>query len=213
MHHDYDFGRGFQERSALGWQGYRGAVPAKVTMGLLGAGLFWHLVLLVGKLVAPGAFTGPALGAMASLVTLGLYVLTAIAFLIWFYRAYQTVNLAEGTAHSPDQAVWTFLIPVLNLYRPYQIATEIWRKSSPGGADLGHSGLIIAWWAFWVLGRGCPLFMTVTLMPDDQGVLHPMVLAFGFAELALTTTAIAVVRTLDGRIRDRQGQRDAPATF
>ncbi len=213
MHDDYFFGRSPEQRSVSGWQGYRGAIPAKVTIGLLGLGLLWHLVLLVGKLLAPDVFIGPAAGSIAALGTLGFFVLTAIAFLVWFYRAYKTVNVAEGTAHSPDQAVWTFLVPILNLYRPYQIATEIWRKSSPSGEDFGHSGLLIAWWALWVVGRGCPFFMSAQLMPTDDGVLHPMVLAFGLAELALTGTAISVVRTLDARIRERQGLGTRPATF
>lgn len=213
MHHDYDFGRSFEQRRATGWQSYGGAVPAKVTMSLLGVSLLWHLVRLVGTVLAPDLFGGPAAVGIATIVTFGLFVLTAISFLVWFYRAYQTVNLAIGTAHSPDQAVWTFLVPILNLYRPYQIATEIWRKSSPNDEDYGHSGLLIAWWGLWVLGRGCPFFMVAYLPPAGDGVLHPMALAFGLAELALTGAAIAVVRTLDGRIRAHQGDGTAPATF
>ena len=213
MHDDYLFQRSPQERSVSGWQGYRGAVPAKVTMGLLGAGLLWHLVLLVGKLLAPSAFDGVAAAGIATAVTMVFYALTAVAFVVWFYLAYRTVNLAEGTAHSPDQAVWTFFVPILNIFRPYQIATEIWRKSSASGESHGHSGLLIAWWALWVIGRGCPLFVGTSLIRESGSMVSPVVIGLGLAELALSGAAIAVVRTLDGRIRARQGQGTAPATF
>lgn len=213
MHDDYLFQRSPQERSISGWQSYSGAIPAKVTMGLLGAGLLWHLLLLVGRMLAPSFFTGAAVAGIGTSVTLGLFAVTAVAFLVWFYRAYQVVNLAEGSVHSPDQAVWTFIVPILNLFRPYQIATEIWRKSSPTNGEFGHSPLLIAWWALWVVGRGCPFFLTTLVLHDANHGISGMTMGVGLAELALTGTAIAVVRTLDARIRARQGQGTAPATF
>jgi len=213
MHDDYLFARSPEERTSTGWQSYRGAIPAKVTMGLLAAGLLWHLVLLVGKMIAPRLFLGPAAVGVGTTVTLGLFAVTAIAFLVWFYLAYQAVNLAEGSVHSPDQAVWTFIVPILNLFRPYQIATEIWRKSSASGEEWGHSPLLIGWWALWVVGRGCPFFLTTLVLRDPGEALSSVTLGMGLAELALTGTAIGVVRTLDARIRARQGQGSAPATF
>lgn len=213
MHEDYLFRRSPQERALSGWQTYRGALPAKVTMGLLAGGLLWHLILIVGKVLAPTFFSGPEVSVVATMTTLGLYFATAVAFIVWFYRAYQAVNLATGTAHSPDQAAWTFLVPILNLFRPYQIATEIWRKTSPNGRDVGHSPLLIGWWALWLVGRGSPLFVMAMVMGSEHAVLGGTTVFAGLAELALTGSAIAVVRTLDARVRAQQSQGTAPATF
>lgn len=210
MHGDYFF-RSHEERSATGWQGYRGAVPAKLTMGLLGVGLLWHLVLFGGRLLAPMFFSSELAAMLGTYVTLALYVLTAIVFLVWFYRAYMTVNLAVGTVHSPDHSVWTFLVPVLNLFRPYQIATEIWRKAGPGD-EQGHSPLLVAWWALWIVGFACPLFLGASVVANGNA-MSPMALVLGLAELTLTISALMVVRMLDARIRARQAQGTAPATF
>jgi hypothetical protein len=60
----------------------------------------------------------------------GLLV-TAIAFAAWFYRAYKNVSCFAPAAasHPPGAAVYGWIIPFVNLVRPYQIASEIWTAS------------------------------------------------------------------------------------
>ena len=191
------------------WLGYRGELPAKITMGLLAAGLLWHLVLLVASL---GGLTAFAAANASAHVTLGLFVATVIAFLVWFHRAYEIVHVAEGTIHPPSMAVWPWFVPVFNLFRPYQVATEIWRKTGPveGG---GHSPLLMVWWALFCVGRLCPFWASAHMVRGPEDLISPVILVMGLVELALALSAILVVRTLDGRIRARRGDRSAPATF
>jgi hypothetical protein len=215
MHDDYfAVGRARAPQTAgSGWWHYRGAVPAKVTMGLLALHLLFQLVLIGGRLVAPITFAGPAVQGAAGIALLALTVATGIAFVIWFHRAYVAVDLAVGAAHDTSQAAWAFFVPIMNLFRPYQLATEIWRKSHDRASG-GHSALIIAWWGLWVVFGTGPLFISVVGLRSGSRTLgSPLSFGSMLATVALTGCAIAVVRTLDGRIRNHQGAGERPATF
>ena len=199
---------------ATGWATYDGALAARITMGLLGVMLALNLVLMVGKLF--GEREGIFAGNFGVLATFALLGCTAIAFLNWFYRAYRATAEAEGTRYAPGQAVWTFFVPILNLFRPYQIATDIWRRSAPPGPieTHGHSFVILLWWVSWAFGRVCPFWLVgPAIQPGhlSRGI-GPVAIA-GMAEIVSAVAAIAVVRLLDQRIRERQGQKTRPATF
>jgi len=85
--------------------------------------------------------------------------LTSIAFMTWLYRC--RVNLrAFGTRrlrYSRNWAIFGFLIPVLNLIRPYQVAREVWQASDPSTDDpfewklVKPPFLFHAWWGSFIL--------------------------------------------------------------
>jgi hypothetical protein len=85
------------------------------------------------------------------------FVIAAIVFMIWFHRVYANLEAlgARSLTYTPGWAVGCWFVPILNLFRPVQIAQEIWRKSEPTGAPLvdddSHtSSLIGLWWAGWI---------------------------------------------------------------
>jgi hypothetical protein len=88
---------------------------------------------------------------------------TAVLFAMWMYRSYK--NLLDmgirGLAYSPGWAAGSLFVPILNLFRPCQIAQEMWRASTP---DLEEdrprswrkaSGSVVIgfWWAFWIISN------------------------------------------------------------
>jgi len=97
--------------------------------------------------------------------------LTGIAFVTWLYRARANLR-AFGTRHLRFPRNWTvfgFVIPVLNLIRPYQVVREVWQASDPDathptawmsvkppllvklwwGTFVGFVGLkLLAWWMY-----------------------------------------------------------------
>lgn len=77
-----------------------------------------------------------------------VFVLTAIAFLVWFYRSYRRLGrlYPESTNYGPAAAVWGFFVPILNLFRPIEIALEIWRKT-----HLDRSWQLYIWWLTYLL--------------------------------------------------------------
>ncbi|HET9221289.1 MAG TPA: DUF4328 domain-containing protein [Roseiflexaceae bacterium] len=90
-----------------------------------------------------------------------VYILSAIAFLIWIHRAHRNLPAlgARGLRFTPGWTVGWFFVPIMNLFRPYQVAKEIWRASDPETASsdglawqsFGVPALIGWWWGFWLL--------------------------------------------------------------
>jgi hypothetical protein len=90
-------------------------------------------------------------------VQLALFAVTALAFVVWFYRAY--VNLpalgAEDLRWGSNWAVGAWFVPFLNFVRPKSLANDIWRASDPAllQRKIGRPSGPVPWWhhLWWVL--------------------------------------------------------------
>jgi hypothetical protein len=85
-----------------------------------------------------------------------------IMFVMWFRRAYENLNRIGkyGTQTSDSMAFWGFVIPILNLFKPYQMMKEVWHKTQQTTRDINdeyeHSqsaGFILIWWLCFVVLR------------------------------------------------------------
>jgi hypothetical protein len=95
-----------------------------------------------------------------SLRLLHLVVRVALfwTFLLWFRRAYRNLPAlgADDLSASATEAVLSFFVPVVNLFRPYQLTKEIWRGSDLSALDpeqkvVFSSALVGYWWTFlWI---------------------------------------------------------------
>jgi hypothetical protein len=151
---------------------------ARVTMALL---TVWALlaigviVALVGRIqLASDLLAGNSGGltpsdvnnsdnlvASTALAEYAVYVLVAVAFLVWLHRAVTNSHgLGEqGLRFTPGWAVGWWFIPFANFVRPAQVMSETWRASDPQHArsDVrSRSQVSIAvvglWWALFLLG-------------------------------------------------------------
>lgn len=91
----------------------------------------------------------------AQIVTLAI---TAATFLTWLHRVRVNVR-ALGARRLSYRREWTilgFLIPVLNMFRPYQVIREIWQASDPSTGDpmawrrVAAPRRIAIWWGLFV---------------------------------------------------------------
>lgn len=98
--------------------------------------------------------------AAAGLAQIAAYFAAAIAFIVWFRRAYRnTAGLgATGMRYKPGWSIGAWFVPILNLFRPKQISNDIWRASDPelprhasGWQGNEVHGLIHWWWAMWII--------------------------------------------------------------
>jgi|GEM_PF-2036203 len=88
-----------------------------------------------------------------------LYVLSAVLFLVWIYRAHANLTPlgAARLEYSPGWAVGSFFVPILNLFRPYQIVREIWKASQPAylrpieWQQAPVSSMLLTWWLLWII--------------------------------------------------------------
>jgi Domain of unknown function (DUF4328)/Septum formation len=96
-----------------------------------------------------------AVGAAAVMAT---FFVSAVLWLLWFHRAYRnvesfgTVSMRFGTGW----AVGAWFVPILNWFRPKQIANDIWRGTDPqpppAWIQPPVAPLVHWWWAAWLVG-------------------------------------------------------------
>jgi transcription initiation factor TFIIIB Brf1 subunit/transcription initiation factor TFIIB len=138
-----------------------------------------------------------------AVATIALRLGTAVAFAVWFYRAYKNLPLllATNLRSTPGRAVGSFFIPLVQLFRPYQIAQEIWQASAPDGLVdtqwswqlAAKSWIVRFWWAFWLSAGvlawiSMRLSLSATTASETLAALEfdmlsdiPEILAAGFA--------------------------------
>jgi hypothetical protein len=82
---------------------------------------------------AAQATTGGALGGLR----LALFAATAVVFLTWVYHARANVRAlgVRRPRFTRGRAIGAFLVPGLNLFRPYAVLGEIWQASDPAILD------------------------------------------------------------------------------
>jgi hypothetical protein len=107
-------------------------------------------------------------------VQVALFALTALVFIVWFYRAYENLRPlgASDVRWGSGWAVGGWFVPFLNLVRPKQIANDIWRASDPAlpPAEAGRPSGPVPWWhhAWWVLFLAAGIFARVAAQTFDD---------------------------------------------
>ncbi len=120
---------------------------------LQNTGLLTGLTILVALELLPPIFL------VALLVT---FIPSIVFFSLWLHRVVRNMPAlgASDPRWSPAGAVGRCFIPFLNLVHPLSGALEAWRASDPSHRwmtvderkALRVPKLMIAWWAFWVIG-------------------------------------------------------------
>ncbi|MGE0606455.1 MAG: DUF4328 domain-containing protein [Pirellulales bacterium] len=93
-----------------------------------------------------------------------LQIALIVVLLMWFHRVHSNLPAlgAAGLQYTPGWAVGAWFVPILNLFRPIQIAGEIWRASDP--ENIRHSdprywknqpgsALLVLWWSGWIISN------------------------------------------------------------
>lgn len=95
-----------------------------------------------------------------SIVSGIISVLVTIILLIWFYRATKNIrSFGAKEVTSPGMAVVWWFIPILHLWKPYQVAQQIWKASYPNTKSIEgnewknvpNSNIVKAWWGLGLL--------------------------------------------------------------
>ena len=153
-----------------------------------------------------------------------LLIACAVFFIRWFHRAYTNLlPLGAGELrYKPGWAIGAWFVPFLNLWRPKQIANDIWRASDPGyppGDWVWRGGSVPALYAVWwglflgsnwagqIAGR---LLFSADEISEMQGATIAYFVADG-GDLLAAVAAILVVRRTTARQEDRARRLAATA--
>jgi hypothetical protein len=103
--------------------------------------------------------------------SVGAVLLIAVVFLVWFYRARGNVEYYEPRFQRRSIG-WSLggWLPVVNIWVPYQVATDILLDSDqpltgPARSKRRAYGLVRAWWLMWVVRFG---LMVATRLADSS---------------------------------------------
>lgn len=97
---------------------------------------------------------------LVALINLVIVIVIGIVTFIWFYRANKNIHSFNAKdVSSPRMAVIWWFIPIANLWKPYQVAQQIWKASDPqivlsNGTEWKKSpssNTIKTWWLMAIL--------------------------------------------------------------
>jgi hypothetical protein len=187
-----------------------------LVVSVLAAGSTWmelDLLCSVSRGTEISEAEASANDARQGLIGLGslcLYLVLAVLFCVWIYRANRNARAlgAEGMRFSPGWCVGWFFIPFMNLFKPCQAVQEIWKASNPQAdahswAAAPGSALVGAWWGCWIiagiLGQfSFRLSTGAETLEAMTGASWVTFFAFLF-DIPLTICAILVVRGIHNR--------------
>ena len=152
------------------------------------------------------------------LLQTGSYIACAIAFLIWYARAYGNLERlgARGEFRSRPWAIVSWFIPFVNYVVPKRVMNVIWRASDPDLPALATywesrrvSPLLHWWWAMWIVTT---LVTNVLLRdsldsgqtPDELVSIATGYVVIDVIDIVPAILAILVVRATTNRQEERR---------
>lgn len=120
--------------------------------------------LLLNRVAAGGIITPESASAndlrqrIIALTYLITFVISAIAFILWFRRAYNNLHQKNNfLSFGEGWAAGAWFVPIINLFRPYQIMKELYVETKRVLSEcqviyiqklpIRQLGI---WWAFWI---------------------------------------------------------------
>jgi hypothetical protein len=209
--------------------------PAKAAVVLLAIIVPVEAFSLVSSIVALGelndypgvvSWDDPALDSVNTreAIAAGLDFLAmvgaAIAFIVWFHRAYKNVPAVWPRHHlwrKPGWAIGAWFVPIVAFFFPLVMMREIWRAGDPSAhpdswqdRDRPVSALLGFWWGLWItanlFGNGVGRLSFDTKDVSDLQVETVLNVISLSASIPAAVLAIVMVRRATDRMEARAEQ-------
>lgn len=155
---------------------------------------------------------------LIAIITLVGYLGLIIAFCFWVHRVAKNLKALNVTDQrfSPGWAVGWWFVPIMNLFRPYQVMSEIWKGSDPlvTAEDSlswrnAPAGVLLGWWwGIWLTSNFINTGVSRAFLSDDISV-DGLITAdyFSLAGDALTVVAAVLLFMLVRAITSNQAAK------
>ena len=164
----------------------------------------WLYVLLIGLMTVPvvslliacAGMNTEANDYITGMARLAFYVPSAIAILVWIYRANWNAWAlgASGMEYTPGWSVGWYFVPIYSFWKPYQVMREIWHVSAqPKGWQSERAPALVGVWWFLFLADNF-LIQAVYAADTPQA---DYVIASDVVEIALCLVFLAMVRQVN----------------
>lgn len=87
-----------------------------------------------------------------------VFYISGFTFIQWFRRAYYNLNIRKKCQYTEGWAAGAWIVPIISLYRPYQIMKEMWEGSiknlkSRTDQFIGKESAVFIgiWWVLWIV--------------------------------------------------------------
>ena len=111
------------------------------------------------------------------------HLVAGVLFLLWFYRACSDARaLGLYTRREPGLATGSFVIPIVNLWWPYQSTCDLFPPDSPARPN------VLRWWLLWVVA-GPVAGLAVAIGAAVSSTLGWVLLVLPALQLILTALA------------------------
>ena len=138
-------------------------------------------------------------------IYLASIVLTAVLFIRWFRRAYYNLHLnVRHLNQSEGWAAGAWFVPIINLYRPFQIMKELYSETTSllkrnfGKEVYLPVAWVGSWWALWIisglLGRISMQFLKKENTVENLISSTEVDMAINLIGIPLALVAIRVVK-------------------
>lgn len=143
---------------------------------------------------------------------------TVILWLTWIYRMCANAHAlgGHGLRFTPGWAVGWYLVPIANLWAPYQTMSEIWRASkNPTRWQQETADKRMLWW--WLTWLACTIVGSIHVdgPPAGYGLLilsEQLTVVFSLLGVVSTILAFLVVRQI-GAFQAEAANRSLSAVF
>ncbi len=140
----------------------------------------------------------PDTGPLAGMV-LPVALLVGVLFLMWFYRAARAAWASGLPARrSPLLATFSFIIPVVNFWWPYQSAMDMIPADDPA------RGLVQRWWILWLTSTLCGLLIFPAQAIFDTTAARIVATVGAVAVILASLAAFAMVGSITALHEARQ---------
>lgn len=131
-----------------------------------------------------------------------IFITSAVTFIQWFRRAYYNLSIRTKTNHTDGWAAGSWFVPIISLYRPYQIMKEMWDKTTrlikeKEATHLETTATVIGvWWTLWIISNYIgnyalkSIFKEETLDTFLNSTVADMVMSILGIPLAIVTVTI-----------------------
>lgn len=96
-----------------------------------------------------------------AILSIVAYFISAIMFILWFRRAYYNLHIkATILSYTEGWAAGSWFVPIIHLYRPYQIMKELYEETNEllnkKGINVDENFNMVYlgwWWSLWVINN------------------------------------------------------------